>query len=87
MSLQVISMLTDGVPSEPVHLAGGHVHRQLGAVRERGTDTLLAGIRLPEHYAHSEDHTGEEHRSSKISGLASMHILNNNNNNNKSIIV
>lgn len=36
--------LTDGVPPEPVSVAGGHVHRQLGAVGERWADPLLAGV-------------------------------------------
>lgn len=50
--------LTDGVPSEPVHLPGGYVYRQFGAFRERGPDPLLIGVRLPEYYPDIENHSG-----------------------------
>lgn len=50
--------LTDGVPSEPLHFAGWHVHRQLGAFRERRPDPLLSGVWLPEHHFDPEDYPG-----------------------------
>lgn len=49
----------DGVPAEPFHLPGGYVHRQLGAIWERRTNSLQPRVWLPEHNPHPAYHPGK----------------------------
>lgn len=45
--------IAEGLPAEQIHIAGGHVHRQRGADRERRADPLQPRVRLSEHDPHS----------------------------------
>lgn len=53
-----LGRIAEGLPAEQVHIAGGHVHRQRGADRERRADTLQPRVRLPEHHPHTPHPTG-----------------------------
>ena len=51
-------MTVDGVLAEPFHIAGGHVHRQLGTNGERRQHPLQPRVRLREHDPHFENYPG-----------------------------
>lgn len=68
----------DGVPAEPIHITGGYVHRQLGAIRERRTDSLLARVRLSEYHAYTSDNAGKNFLCSPSREHQELHSLLNN---------
>lgn len=55
----LVCSVPDGVPAEPVHLPRRYVHRQLGTVGERRTDSLLPRVRLPEYHPYTTNNTGQ----------------------------